>query len=211
VRDLECDFLVCSSYKFFGPHLGVLYGRYELLKRLPAYRVRPAPAEPPGKFETGTGNFEHYCGLLGALEYFEWLGETFGQEEAVNFNGRYSGRALTFKKALSLIQAYEVGLSRALLENLQEVPGLHLYGIADERRLDQRVPTFSFTLKGWKPRQVAERLAVHNINLWDGNFYALAVTERLGLEGSGGLVRVGATHYNTVEEVQKFGEALRTL
>jgi len=213
VRDLDCDFLVCSAYKFFGPHLGVLYGRYELLDRLPAYRVRPAPAEPPGKFETGTGNFEHYCGLLGALEYFEWLGETFGHAErqAVNFNGRYRGRALTFKKALSLIQAYEVGLSRALLENLQEVPGLHLYGIADECRFDQRVPTFSFTLKDWKPRQVAERLAGQNINLWDGNFYALAVIERLGLEGSGGLVRVGATHYNTIEEVQKFGEALRTL
>jgi cysteine desulfurase family protein (TIGR01976 family) len=213
VRDLDCDFLVCSAYKFFGPHLGVLYGRYELLDRLPAYRVRPAPAEPPGKFETGTGNFEHYCGLLGALEYFEWLGETFGHAErqAVNLTGRYSGRKLTFKKALSLIQAYEVGLSRALLENLLEVPGLHLYGIADERRFDWRVPTFSFTLKGWKPRQVAEHLADHNINLWDGNFYALAVTERLGLEGSGGLVRVGATHYNTVEEVQKFGEALRAL
>jgi cysteine desulfurase family protein (TIGR01976 family) len=209
VRDLDCDFLVCSAYKFFGPHLGVLYGHYELLDRLPAYRVRPAPAEPPGKFETGTGNFEHYCGLLGALEYFEWLGKTFGQ--AVNFNDRFSGRVLTFKKALSLIQAYEVGLSRALLENLQEVPGLHLYGIADERRFDQRVPTFSFILKGWKPRQVVERLADHNINLWDGNFYALAVTERLGLESSGGLVRVGATHYNTVEEVQKFGEVLRTL
>ena len=211
VQDLDCDFLVCSAYKFFGPHLGILYGRYELLDRLPAYRVRPAPANPPGKFETGTGNFEHYCGLLGALEYFQWLGETFGQDQSSKYDGRYSGRALTFKKALSAVQAYEVNLSRALLENLQEVPGLHLYGIVDEGRFDRRVPTFSFTVKGWTPRQVAERMAGYSINLWNGNFYALAVTERLGLESSGGLVRVGATHYNTIEEVQKFGEALRTL
>jgi cysteine desulfurase family protein (TIGR01976 family) len=211
VRDLECDFLVCSAYKFFGPHLGILYGRYDLLDRLPAYRVRPAPANPPGKFETGTGNFEHYCGLFGALEYFQWLGETFGHDQAGKFDGRYTGRALTFKKALSAVQAYEVILSRALLENLQEVPGLRLFGIADERRFEWRVPTFSFTIKGWTPRQIAERLAGQSINVWNGNFYALAVTERLGLESSGGLVRVGATHYNTVEEVQKFGEVLRSL
>ena len=211
VTDLDCDFLVCSAYKFFGPHLGILYGRYDLLDRLPAYRVRPAPSDPPGKFETGTGNFEHYCGLLGALEYFQWLGETFEQGQSGKYGGRYTGRTLTFKKALSLVQSYEIGLSRALLENLLEVPGLQLYGITDEDRFDCRVPTFSFTVKGWTPRQVAERLASYNINLWNGNFYALAVTERLGLENSGGLVRVGATHYNTIEEVQKFGEALRTL
>jgi cysteine desulfurase family protein (TIGR01976 family) len=211
VRDLDCDFLVCSAYKFFGPHLGILYGRYDLLDRLPAYRVRPAPANPPGKFETGTGNFEHYCGLFGALEYFQWLGDTFGNDQAGKFDGRYAGRALTFKKALSAVQAYEVTLSRALLENLQEVPGLRLYGIADERRFEWRVPTFSFTVKGWTPRQIAEHLAGQKINVWNGNFYALAITQRLGLESSGGLVRVGATHYNTVEEVQKFGEVLRSL
>ena len=211
VRDLDCDFLVCSAYKFFGPHLGILYGRYALLDRLPAYRVRPAPANPPGKFETGTGNFEHYCGLFGALEYFQWLGETFGNDQAGKFDGRYSGRGLTFKKALSAIQAYEVAISRALLENLQEVPGLRLYGIADERRFEWRVPTFSFTVTGWTPRQIAEHLAGQSINVWNGNFYALAVTQRLGLENSGGLVRVGATHYNTVEEVQKFGKVLRSL
>ncbi len=211
VRDLDCDFLVCSAYKFFGPHLGILYGRYDLLDRLPAYRVRPAPANPPGKFETGTGNFEHYCGLLGALEYFQWLGDTFGNDQGDKFNGRYSGRTLTFKNALSAVQAFEVTISQALLENLQEVPGLRLYGIADERRFDWRVPTFSFTIKGWTPRQIAERLAGQSINVWNGNFYALAVTQRLGLESSGGLVRVGATHYNTVEEVQKFGEVLRSL
>jgi len=211
VRDLDCDFLVCSAYKFFGPHLGILYGRYDLLDRLPAYRVRPAPSDPPGKFDTGTGNFEHYCGLLGALEYFQWLGETFGQDQAEKYEGCYSGRVLTFKNALSAVQAYEVGLSRALLENLLEVPGLQMYGIADERKFDRRVPTFSFTVKGKTPRQVAEHMAGYNINLWNGNFYALAVTERLGLEDSGGLVRVGATHYNTAEEVQKFGEALRIL
>ena len=91
------------------------------------------------------------------------------------------------------------------------MPGLRLYGIAGERRFEWRVPTFSFTVKGWTPRQIAEHLAGQRINVWNGNFYALAVTQRLGLESSGGLVRVGATHYNTVEEVQKFGEVLRSL
>jgi cysteine desulfurase family protein (TIGR01976 family) len=211
VQDLGCDFLVCSAYKFFGPHLGILYGRYDLLEQLTAYKVRPSPVLPPNKFETGTGNFEHMCGLNGALDYFLWIGENFGQDWSADNSSRYSGRSLIFKNAMRAIHEYELTLSQALLENLLEVPGLTLYGIADEQRLNERVPTFSFTLKGWTPAEVAEKMGDQQINLWDGNFYALAVTERLGLEEHGGLVRVGATHYNTAAEIRRFGEALQNI
>jgi cysteine desulfurase family protein (TIGR01976 family) len=209
VQRLGCDFLVCSSYKFFGPHMGVLYGRYDLLDQLTAYKVRPAPSDPPGKFETGTGNFEGMCGVLGALEYIEWVGKTFGAEHAERYAGDYSGRRLNFKLGMSAIRSYEFRLSQALLDILAETPGVTIYGIKDTCRLEERVPTAAFTLKGKSPRQVAEKLDEANIFVWDGNYYALAVTERLGLEGSGGMVRVGPVHYNTLEEIQRFGEVLR--
>ena len=208
VQQLGCDFLVCSSYKFFGPHVGVLYGKYELLDDLSAYRVRPAPGDPPGKFETGTGNFEGYAGVLGALEYLEWVGTSFGEQYAEKYAERYAGRALRLKQAIVAIRAYEYELSRALLEVLEETPGVKVYGITDPRRLEDRVPTVAFTMQGWQPRQVAEKLDEAGIYVWDGNYYALAVTERLGLEESGGMVRVGPVHYNTVEEIERFGEEL---
>jgi len=208
VQGLGCDFLVCSAYKFFGPHVGLLYGRYDLLDELTAYRLRPAPADPPGKFETGTGNFEGYAGVLGALEYLAWLGETYGEHYAEKYHARYQDRALKLKQALSAIRAYEFELDRALLDVLEETPGVKVYGITDRRVLEQRVPTVSFTLQGHTPRQVAEALDQDGIYVWDGNYYALAVTERLGLEQSGGMVRVGPVHYNTVDEIHRFGEAL---
>ena len=212
VQSLGVDFLVCSSYKFFGPHAGILYGRYDLLDGLKAYKVRPAPDTLPGKFETGTQNHEGIAGILGALEYFEWLGKTFGSEQEEGLRaGGYTGRRLEFKKALTALRAHEFELSRALLSTLEAVPGLRLYGLADPRKLDQRVPTFSFTLAGFHPRQVAEALAAAGIYVWDGNYYALAVTERLGLEAGGGMVRVGAVHYNTLDEVARLGEALKQL
>jgi cysteine desulfurase family protein (TIGR01976 family) len=211
VKRLGCDFLVCSSYKFFGPHMGVLYGRYELLESLSAYKVRPAPAEPPDKFETGTGNFEGMCGVVGALEYLEWVGANFGADHATKYASDYSGRRLRLKQGLAAVRAYEYELSRTLLDVLEETPGVTIYGLTDRRRLEERVPTVSFTLKGWHPRQVAEALDKENIYVWDGNYYALAVTERLGLEGSGGMVRVGPVHYNTTAEIQQFGEVLRKI
>jgi cysteine desulfurase family protein (TIGR01976 family) len=208
VHALGCDFLACSAYKFFGPHVGALYGRYELLDELRAYKVRPAPTEPPGKFETGTGNFEGYAGTLGALEYLEWVGETFGGQFAKEHSGRFRGRALKLKQAMSAIRDYERELSQALLDVLEETPGVTIHGITDRRRLAERVPTVSFTLKGQHPRQVAEKLNEAGVYVWDGNYYALAVTERLGLEESGGMVRVGPAHYNTVAEVERLGVAL---
>ncbi len=205
VQELGCDFLVCSAYKFFGPHVGMLYGRYELLDQLTPYKVRPAPSSLPGKFETGTQNFEGIAGVLGALEYFEWLGENYGAQD---IPGGYSHRRLRLKQAMKAIQAYELSLSRCLLEILEETPGATIYGLKDSNRLEERVPTFAFNLKGFTPRQVAAELGKRDIYVWDGNYYAISVTEALGVEESGGMVRVGPVHYNTLEEIERFGEVL---
>jgi selenocysteine lyase/cysteine desulfurase len=208
VQALDCDFLVASSYKFFGPHAGVLFGKYKHLESLAAYKVRPAPKDPPGKFETGTQNHEGIAGMLGAIEYLEWVGETFGRNYVEKYSECYLGRRLKLKQAMAAIQAYEYEISRALLDVLEETPSVTIYGLTDRKRLEERVPTVSFTLKGKSPRRVAEELDSENIYVWDGNYYAMSVTERLGLEESGGMVRVGPVHYNTVEEIHRFGEAL---
>jgi cysteine desulfurase family protein (TIGR01976 family) len=209
VQTLDCDFLVSSSYKFFGPHAGILYGKRELLEKLFAYKVRPATNKIPGKFETGTQNHEGIAGVLGAVEYFEWVGKEFGAEHMEGLaEERYQGRRLELKKGMTAIHAYEFELGRALLTALEAVPGLRLYGLTDVRRLDERVATFAFRLKDIPPRVVAEKLAEEGIYVWDGNYYALNVSERLGVEESGGMVRVGATHYNTLEEVELLKNAL---
>jgi cysteine desulfurase family protein (TIGR01976 family) len=212
VQKLDCDFLVSSAYKFFGTHAGILYGKRELLEKLFAYKVRPATNKLPGKFETGTQNHEGIAGVLGAIEYFEWVGREFGGEQAEGLteNG-YSGRTLTLKKAMTAIRAYEFELNRALLSTLQEVPGITIFGLTDMRRLDERVATFSFRLNNQHPHDVAQKLADAGIYVWDGNYYAINVTERLGLEDHGGMVRVGAAHYNTLDEIARLGEALQRI
>ena len=212
VQKLDCDFLISSAYKFFGPHSGILYGKRELLEKLFAYKVRPATNKLPGKFETGTQNHEGIAGVLGAIEYFEWVGREFGGEQAEGLveNG-YSGRALTLKKAMTAIRAYEFELNRALLSTLQEVPGLMIFGLTDARRLGERVATFSFRLNNQHPHKVAQQLADEGIYVWDGNYYALNVSERLGVEDSGGMVRVGAAHYNTLDEVARLGTVLKKI
>lgn len=209
VQALGCDFLACSAYKFFGPHTGILYGKYDLLDRLTAYKVRPAGNEPPDKFETGTQSFESIAGVLGVMEYLTWLGTNFGNEFAHQYKGRFSGRALALKQGMAAIEAYELEINKALVTGLKSVPGLHLYGITDLERMQQRVPTFSFTLDTYSPRAIAEALDKDNIYVWDGNFYALSVVDRLGLEGHGGLVRVGAVHYNTKAEIDQLVAALQ--
>jgi cysteine desulfurase family protein (TIGR01976 family) len=207
VQKLDCDFLISSAYKFFGTHSGILYGKHELLEKLFAYKVRPATNKLPGKFETGTQNHEGIAGVLGAIEYFEWVGKEFGKEYAAGL-GDYQGRRLELKKGMAAIHAYELELGRALLSALGSIPGLRIYGLTDENRLSDRVATFSFRLKDMHPRSVAERLAQDGIYVWDGNYYALNVSERLGVEESGGMVRVGAAHYNTLEEVERLKEVL---
>jgi cysteine desulfurase family protein (TIGR01976 family) len=201
VQALDCDFLVCSAYKFFGPHLGVLYGRYGLLESLPAYKARPANDAPPHKFETGTQSFEALAGVKAAVDYLASVGRRFGSEFASEFPG-FEGRRRDLKVAMSAIRTYERGLCQRLVAGLGAIPGLRIYGITDPARFDRRAPTVSFTVDGLTPREIARRLDQANIFVWDGNFYALAVTKRLGLEGRGGLLRVGLAHYNTAEEVE---------
>ena len=212
VQVIGCDFLVCSAYKFFGPHMGILYGKLELLEELKAYKVRPAPNNSPGKWMTGTQNHEGIAGVLGAVEHFEWLAENFAadQKQSLSEEG-LTGRRLNLVAGMTAIRAYEFELSRALIEAISAVPGTHIHGITDSKRLDERVPTVSFTLEGKHPHDIAEALGKAGFYVWDGNYYALAVTERLGIESSGGMVRVGAAHYNTVEEVERFGIALRNI
>lgn len=202
VSTLRADLLVTSPYKFFAPHLGMLYGRRELLERLHAYRVRPAGSALPGKLEVGTQNHEALAGLVGTFDYLEGLGAAYG-----NVADR-SDRRSRLRAAMSAIHEHEREMSRAALERLASVPGLRLHGIADPSRIDERVPTFSFTLDGHDPRAVAEHLAGRAISTWDGDFYAWELVRALGLADAGGLLRIGLVHYNTVEEVDRLHEAL---
>lgn len=210
VQALGCDFLVCSAYKFFGPHVGALYGKLDLLERLPAYKVRPATDEPPGKFETGTQNHEGLAGVLGAVEYLEGLGASPGEVRDPRPLIPHSdpARRERLVRGLHALAHYERELGAYLLEGLRTIKPVRLYGITDPARYAQRVPTVSFTLAGHHPRQVAAQLAEHQIYVWDGNYYALAIAERLGVQAQGGMVRVGLAHYNTRHEVERLIAAL---
>jgi len=210
VQDLGCDFLVCSSYKFFGPHTGALYGKYDLLDELKAYKVRPASDELPYKFETGTQNHEGIAGVLGALEYLEWLGKEFGAEqESAWKEAGFTGRRFELKKGMSAMQAYESELSKKLIAVIEAVPGTRVYGITDTDRLKERVPTVSFRLEGKDPEWLANEIGNNDIYVWNGHNYALAIVERMGLLDAGGMVRVGPVHYNTLGELDQFGEVLK--
>jgi len=208
VQDLDCDFLVCSPYKFFGPHLGALYGRLELLESLPAYKVRPADDRPPGRWETGTQSGESLAGLTGTIRYLEWLGRTF----PANASGdRRSARSAALHAAMQSIQDYERHLQHVMLDRLAALPGVRLYGIADRSRLGHRTPTFAVRVGDRHPRDVARYLGELGICVWDGHYYALNLTERLGVEASGGMVRIGLVHYNTVAEIDRLHDALSRL
>ncbi len=205
VTAIGCDLLACSAYKFFGPHAGVLWGRYALMDRLSAYKVRPAGDSPPDKWETGTQSFESIAGTAGAIEYLEWLGRRFGAVPSS------AGRKTALKAGMDAVRDYEAGLSRAMRDGLSSIKGLRIHGITDSARMDSRAPTYSFTLEGWKPRRICEELDKAGIYASDGNYYALEVTTRLGLEAAGGMVRVGAAHYNTLGEIETLVETLRAL
>ncbi len=210
VQALDCDMLACSVYKFYGPHLGVLYGKRELLDRLPAYKVRPADNQPPHKFETGTQNHEGIAGAHAAVEYLAAVGMKYGEPFAKSYQ-HLDGRRRQLKTALAAIKAYEKELFARLMTGLVEIPGIRIYGITDHKRFDQRTPTVAFTLNGLTPRAIAEHLGRENIYVWDGNYYALAVMERLDLEAHGGAVRVGLAHYNTAQEVDRFLQVLNRI
>ena len=210
VQELGCDLLACSAYKFFGPHLGVLYGKLSLLERLAAYKVRPASNEPPGKWETGTQNHECLAGLLGTVEYLAALGRTHAERYAGAFPGM-TGRRLELHAAMAAIQEYERGLAERLITGLQAISGAHIYGYTAQDDLSRRVPTVAVTIEGRTPRQLAEGLGERGIFTWDGNYYAITLMERLGLEATGGALRIGLAHYNTAEEVDRLLTALREM
>ena len=209
VQDIGCDFLACSPYKFFGPHQGVLWGKAELLEKLEAYKVRPAENTAPGKFETGTQLHEGQAGTLGVLEYLEWLGETMGAEYLANFP-EFSGRRKKLHAAMLAIQDYEQTLSSRLIEGLQNLAGVDVKGISAVKDLARRVPTVSFTVKNQNPEEIAVKLAAENIFVWHGHNYALEAVRLLGIEEAGGVVRIGPVHYNTLEEIDRTLEVLKT-
>lgn len=200
VQDLGCDFLVASVYKFYGPHQGVLWGREELLSTLPAYRLRVVKDVPPGRYETGTQSLEGQAGTHGAIEYMQWVGTTMGQE-FLNDNPDHRQRTREIHAGLKVMAEYDRMLVGHLLQGLQRFQGVEVRGITNPERFIHRVPTVSFTKPGLVPSELASFLDQHGVYVWDGHSYGIDVIEWLGLEDKGGVVRIGPTHYNTVDEI----------
>lgn len=202
VIDWDCDFLACSAYKFFGPHIGILHGKRDLLQTLPAYKVRPCPETLPDRWMTGTQNFACIAGVKAALDY---LFDLTKQLASATNTTRQS-----FVRGFAAIEAHERGLGQRLLEGLASLPKIKVWGITDANRLAERVPTVSFTHQTKKPIEIAKYLGERGIFVWHGNYYALPLTETLRLEPDG-MVRVGLLHYNTAEEVDRLIVALREM
>jgi cysteine desulfurase family protein (TIGR01976 family) len=204
VRALDCDFLACSPYKFFGPHMGCIYGKRELLLRFRPYKVRPAPAYLPDRWETGTQIHEGLTGVTAAIDYLADL-------------GRHSDSATPKDRRTALVGAYrtirqhEMELATRMIAGLLEIPGVRFYGISDPARFDGRCPTVAVRVRDLTPLASAKFLGDRGIFTWDGNYYALNLTERLGVEKTGGLLRIGLVHYNTTEEVDRLLVAMREL
>ena len=213
VAALGADFLACSAYKFFGPHVGILWGRAEIMDSLPAYKVRPAADH----WETGTQNHEGIAGTLAAVEYLADLGERFGDAVGASSGAGAgagvagAGRRARILAGMRAIETYEHEMSARVLAGLAQIPGLTVHGPADPGRTAERTPTFAVTLAGWTPRGLAEALAARGIYAWDGDFYATTLVEDLGLAASGGVVRLGMVHYTTFDEVDRLIGTLREL
>lgn len=205
VRAVGTDFLACSVYKFFGPHLGVLYGRAEVLERLPTYKIRPAG----DRFETGTQNHEGLAGTLAAVEYIAELGRRYGDGHGAAFPGM-TGRRLDAHAGMAAIRAYELELWERLRAGLAAIPGIRLWGIADPDRSAERTPTAAITIGGVPAEAASVELGRRGIATWWGDFYASSLIDRLGL-APGGVLRIGLTHYNTADEVDRLLEELALL
>ncbi len=199
VQAIGCDFLVCSAYKFFGPHQGVLWGRLDVLQQLEPYKVRPAPTSVPGCFETGTQSHEGFAGIKAAVDYLEWIGTSMA--------GAPGGRD-ALRAAMGLLFDYEKTLATHLIDGLTAIGGVTVQGITAPDAMDRRVPTVSFTHADADPAHVAESLARRNIFVWNGHNYAVEVVKALGIDESGGAVRVGPVHYNSIAELDVLLEAL---
>lgn len=207
VQAIGCDFLVCSAYKFFGPHQGVLWGRREVLERLEAYKVRPAPAAIPDCFETGTQSHEDFAGVGAAVDYFDWVGTTMAQDHADRWS-HLAGRRRRVHAAMDLLFDYEKVLASQLVDGLCRLDGVTVQGITDSDAMDRRVPTVAFSHDSISPAIIAESLARQNIFVWSGHNYAVELIEALGLSDKGGTVRIGPVHYNSSDEIDEVLAAL---
>lgn len=202
VKRIGCDFLACSAYKFFGPHQGILYGRRELLTKLQPYKVRPADDLPPWRWESGTQNHEAMAGVTAAIDYLAEIGAKAG----------YAGtRRQRLSAAMAATSAYERILSEKLVTGLLAIPTVEFFGIREPERFDHRTPTVSIRVADMTSLEVATRVGEQGFFVWEGNFYAINLSEQLGVEDSGGMVRIGCAHYNTVEEIDRLLLAIEAL
>ena len=207
VRDLDTDFLVCSAYKWFGPHLGALYGKAGLLESLPAYKVRPAH----DRFETGTPALESIAGTLAATDYLRDVGRSYGDVAGAPGAADATERRRELVAGMVAIAGYERALVTRLIDGLERIEGVTIHGITDRARFASRVPTVSVSIDGVAPRAAAEALGRAGIFVWDGDFYASGLIERLGKAETGGVLRLGLVHYNTAAEVDRTLEALERI
>ncbi len=203
VRALDCDFLVCSSYKFFGPHMGVLYGKGEHLRRLRPYKLRANTNESPNRWEWGTLNHECIAGITACVDYVADIGR--------RVNPSISSRRPAILAAYDEIVKYERSLCERLVVGLRTIPESRLYGIADPGRFEHRCPTIAVRIDGHTPLELSTKLGERGLFTWDGNYYALNLTEQLDVEKDGGFLRMGLFHYNTVDEVDRLLVALREI
>jgi cysteine desulfurase family protein (TIGR01976 family) len=203
VQEIGCDFYACSAYKFFGPHQGILWGRREVLEQLQPYKVRPAPAELPWCFETGTQSHEGMAGTVAAVDYFAWVGEMMA--------GASGSRRDRLCASLGLLFDYERQLAERLISGIESIAGTRILGISDAAASHRRVPTVSFVHANKAPDDIAKGLAAHNIFAWSGHNYALELARALDIENSGGAVRIGPVHYNTMDEIDVVVGALQEI
>ena len=207
VQAFDCDYLVCSGYKIFSPHMGFLWGRRELLERLPTFREDFIPDEPPGKIEAGTFIYENVAGMDAAVSYLEGMGKTLSEGDG---SAPSNSRRANLVKASGAIREYEAMLSGKMLQVLR-ASGATIYGVNDDKRLAERVPTLCFNLKKISPAKVTETMADAGIGIRDGHMYCPRLIKRLGLSVDTGVVRASLLHYNTIEEVEAFGRVLNDL
>jgi cysteine desulfurase family protein (TIGR01976 family) len=207
VQAFDCDYLVCSGYKIFAPHMGFLWGRRELLKKLPTFREDFIPDEPPGKIEAGTFIYENVAGMDAAVSYLEYLGKSVPGGDKTQ---EPESRRANLRRGMNRIRAYEESLSLEMLRLLREC-GATIYGITEKERIRERVPTLCFNLPNVAPAKVTETMARAGIGIRDGHMYAPRLMKRLGLNQDSGVVRASLVHYNTVDEIHRFGNVLSDL
>jgi selenocysteine lyase/cysteine desulfurase len=203
VKALDCDFLSCSAYKFYGTHVGLLYGKRDLMTRIKAYTVRSSLKKLPSRWEPGTKNYEGLVGMLAAIDYIAELGVTYGEASESD------GRRNRLKAAWPVITSYEQQLAERLIRGLNTISGLEVYGVTNPDEMDKRVSTVSFRKEGLTPAQLGEALGAEEIHCRYGDYLAVALIDRLGLRDTGGSTRIGPVHYNTFDEIDQAIEVIK--